>query len=335
MLSAVPTAFSLSFLGLVVSFHLLAPFFPSTKQTSWILTTLASAGMSLASLPFLWDYLSNEGRVTHVRTLPAFAVMANRFFQAYLAADLTIGTLYYRSRISFLEGWIHHSLYILIVELAIRRSWTHIFCLCGSMEIPTFILGITILYPRLRSNILFAVSFFMTRITLHVILAVSYLPRNNRMHTTGGSFVPATLLAGIFPLHVMWFRGCLRGFVKRASQKDPGQTPPVVEFSIVPGASTTSPIAPRPINPSELSCPPHNRFRPYRLRLSYRRQPFSKAFRSLRLDLTESPSSKHVLLSGTITAYSPLRETVYDYVGLGRKMGHQPMTDSLALGGQT
>lgn len=326
LLDAVPTAFLLSFLGLGVSFHLLAPLFAAPKQTSWILTAISSAVMSLASLPFLWDYLSSRGSVKHVRTLPAFAVAVNRFFQAYLAADLAIGTMYYRSRISLLEGWVHHAVYILVVELAIRRSWSHIFCLCGSMEIPTFILSITILYPRFRSNVLFAVSFFMTRISLHIVLAISYLSTDNRAHTTGGSFVPSMLLAGILPLHVTWFVGCIKGFIRRHRQKAACQTPSIVEFNIVPGVSNAT-IVTRPTKPSEFAFPSSpNLSRLHRFRLSHhRRQHLKKGLRSLQFDFLDSPLTRRVLPSGAIMAYFPRRETVYDYVGLGRKMRPRPI----------
>ncbi|GLB40860.1 hypothetical protein LshimejAT787_0900750 [Lyophyllum shimeji] len=335
LLDVVPTTFLLSFLSLGVSFYVLSPVFATPKQTAWILTAISSAVMSIASLPFLWDYLSSGGSVRHVRTLPAFAVTTNRFFQAYLAADLTFGMMYYRSRISLLEGWIHHTTYIFVVELAIRRSWAHIFCLCGSMEIPTFILGITILYPRLRSNVLFAVSFFMTRISLHVVLAISYLFKDNRTHATGGSYVPSMLLAGIFPLHAMWFTGCIKGFIRRARQKAACQPPPIVELNTIPGAPNAS-IAARPAKPSvEPAFPPAPLSRLHRIRLSayHRRQHLKKAFRSLRtlrFDFLDSPLTKRVLPSGSITAYFPRRETVFDYVGLGRTMTPQPMEDFTA-----
>ncbi|KAF5367275.1 hypothetical protein D9615_010445 [Tricholomella constricta] len=317
---------TLSFLGLVVSFHLSAPFFATPKQRAWILTTLSSATMSLASLPFLWDYLSGGGDVKNIRTMSTFAVMANRFFQAYLAADLVVGSIRYRSSISFLEGWVHHCMYILVVELAIRRSWAHIFCLCASMEIPTFIMGITTLYPPLRSNVLFALAFFTTRIALHIVLAISYISHENRIHTTGGSFVPAILLAGILPLHAVWFTRCIRGFIRRrrAGQQQAHQAPPFVfAFNIVPGLPDVSRSRPaKPPHARLISLPPSTPSAAPRalrlglgLRLSHRRQPFETVFRSFRL---ASPR-RVLLISSYVSAYVPRRETVYEYVGLGRR----------------
>lgn len=82
-------------------------------------------------------------------------------------------------------------------------------------QLPTLILGISFLYPRLRSNIAFAVVFFMTRIAFHIVMFVSYLIPYNRASVIGGSYLPSAILAGVFPMHVMWFRGCVQGFVKR------------------------------------------------------------------------------------------------------------------------
>ncbi|KAH0579657.1 hypothetical protein H2248_002504 [Termitomyces sp. 'cryptogamus'] len=44
-------------------------------------------------------------------------------------SDLALGCIYYRSEITLLAGWIHHPLYVAVVELAVWRSWTQIFCL--------------------------------------------------------------------------------------------------------------------------------------------------------------------------------------------------------------
>lgn len=50
-------------------------------------------------------------------------------------SDLIIGALHYRKHVNLLSGWVHHSLYILVNELALRRSWAHIFAFCSIMEV--------------------------------------------------------------------------------------------------------------------------------------------------------------------------------------------------------
>ncbi|KAI5981759.1 hypothetical protein EDC04DRAFT_2847809 [Pisolithus marmoratus] len=47
-----------------------------------------------------------------------------------------------------------------------RMGWSHIFCLYAIMEIPTFVLAFDIVNWNLRSGVLFATTFFHTRISL-------------------------------------------------------------------------------------------------------------------------------------------------------------------------
>lgn len=46
-----------------------------------------------------------------------------------------MGMLFYRSKVNLLTGWIHHSVYVFIVEYAIQRGWSYIFSLCAVMEV--------------------------------------------------------------------------------------------------------------------------------------------------------------------------------------------------------
>ncbi|KAF5353697.1 hypothetical protein D9758_008682 [Tetrapyrgos nigripes] len=222
--------FYISFILLVSSFHLFAPFISANgdnnkteRKLSWIITSVASLVMTVQSIPFLYDYFMSGGSVKSVRAAPTLAVAANRFFQAYLLADLTTGSFHYRSQINLLTGWIHHIVYIGIVEYAIRQGWASLFSLCACMEFPTFILGLSILIPRTRSNVFFAVSFFLTRILLHAVLAIClYMPWNRPLpqfsEAAIGSMGPAIILTCVFPLHASWFYGCIKGFIRRAKQ---------------------------------------------------------------------------------------------------------------------
>ncbi|KAF8316065.1 hypothetical protein DL93DRAFT_787437 [Clavulina sp. PMI_390] len=204
------------FCGFVAAFHLMMPFYPSVKQRAWLLTSLGSSCMTLCSIPFIWDFVVNQhGDVSHLIQIPAISVTAARMFQAYLAADLFVGRLYYRSQINIVTGWGHHIVYMVLVDYLIRWGWSHIFILAGCMEIPTFHLAIASMHPRLRQDIVFAVLFFATRIAFHVMLFVSYLPKSTRDIAVQGSFLPSILFALAFPMHLMWFIGCLKGFIKR------------------------------------------------------------------------------------------------------------------------
>lgn len=174
-------------------------------------------------------------------------------------------------------------------------------------------MGITTLYPRFRSNSLFAILFFMTRIVLHIILALSYFFRKNRMYATDGSFVPAAILTLIIPLHVTWFIGCMKGFIRRAGEKCSVQPPPIISLDI--SVEEVNSLNKGSKSAHNLPSP-----RPFKLGLSRRRQSIEKIFRSFGLDVLESPSTvpPRILLSSTMFAYIPPRQTVFEYVGLGK-----------------
>lgn len=149
-------------------------------------------------------------------TLTVIAVKPNAF---PLIRDLVVGSFYYAEHISIATGWGHHIGYVILIDLTVGWGWSNIFALAALMELPTFHLAISVLHPQLRHNILFAVTFFATRIAFHVGLLVSYISKATRVAAVDGSFVPASLFAAVFPMHVMWFTGCIKGFIRRSKAR--------------------------------------------------------------------------------------------------------------------
>lgn len=193
------------------------------------------------------------------------------------------------------------------------------------------------LHPERRSNIVFAVAFFLTRILFHIILGVSYFLQDNRTQATGGSYIPSLLLAAIFPLHAMWFYGCIQGFFRRAARRR--NTPPstVAELDILPADLATK-VAPMPESQNKRAVSSHssritdNRHNAksadstpsptvpaYDLKLE-RSKPHSRRFysRSMSLSSNDPRSSVTGRLRTKFYASLPNREVVFDYVGLGR-----------------
>ncbi|KAH7912904.1 hypothetical protein BJ138DRAFT_1060189 [Hygrophoropsis aurantiaca] len=320
--------FGLCLLALTILYYVCATRFPTVKQRSWILTLTSSATMSAVSLPLLARYVSSRDP----RNLPVssyWTIVASRFFQAYLVGDLTMGCRHYRSQINLLTGWIHHTVYIFIVEYAIRMDWSHIFCLCAVMEIPTFILALGTLYPILRADVLFATSFFATRITLHIALCISFFTDRS---VSSGSSAPAIILGCIFPLHAFWFYGCLKAFVKRAQAR---RTPQVIKLQIVPemrnssiGVASGGQVAPAPVIASSLSASRYWRFQ-------RRRGDFGIAMRKFGWDLERTgakAASRVREMRHRLRAALPAQASVddYAYVGLERRGQLQVPTSKLS-----
>ncbi|KAF8342781.1 uncharacterized protein EI90DRAFT_2821183, partial [Cantharellus anzutake] len=204
-----------AFATFVALFARISPRYPSTKQRSWILTALASSVMSLASLPFLLDFVKG-GKVSSLVERRWLSESACRFFQVYLFSDLSIGSLYYRDRINLLTGWVHHIVYIILMQVLLSWQWTHLFLLAAIMELPTFILSISYLFPQTRNDIFFAAVFFITRIAFHIVVIIQLLNPGIRRATVNGSFWAPALYIVALPMHVHWFIGCVRGILKRS-----------------------------------------------------------------------------------------------------------------------
>lgn len=173
-------------------------------------------------------------------------------------------------------------------------------------QIPTFIFAIATFYPQLRSDVLFAAFFFITRILFHLVLFMSYLSKDNRLQATEGSFMPAIILAAVFPLHALWFVSCIKGFMRRAADSTSRNFPP----------SSSRSRASSVLGQPTVADPRMSRFRHLLKLRIHRRQSFERVIRSVR---RRSLSAAEVLLPRTIFAYIPPREAVLDCVGLRRK----------------
>lgn len=169
----------------------------------------------------------------------------------------------------------------------------------------------------MRNNTLFAVCFFTTRIIFHIVLGVSFVFEENRRAVTDGSYIPAILLASTFPFHVIWFVGCIKGFICRARRK----TTPVSLTQVVALGPSPAPSCGRL---SSVSLIPFALFG----RLSQRHQTFEGRFRSVQYRFLEIPIPRHMTIPSAVSAYLPRREALYERVGLGQEQRRKILTGS-------
>ncbi|KAM0786864.1 hypothetical protein ACM66B_002289 [Microbotryomycetes sp. NB124-2] len=194
------------------------------KKRSWILTGTAALVSSICSTPFLFDLVSSGLDVAQVKERSNLSRAVVMFFMAYLNMDLIIGSFYYRRNITLLTGWIHHSAYSILCIVVTRHHLTHVFAHAFIMESPTFLLALSMLVPKLRSDLAFNGLFFVTRIAWHAVLLALYWSPYGQTHAFGllaqpGSpaftLIPAVGLSLAAPLHVQWFTSSVRGMLKR------------------------------------------------------------------------------------------------------------------------
>ena len=192
------------------------------------------------------------------------------------------------------------------------------------------------LHPDLRSNTVFAVSFFLTRILFHFFLCISYFLHDNRTQATGGSYLPSLLLAIIFPLHATWFYGCIQGFYRRASQRHTPTSsideigivvpvdrkvnpPPETQSKRVGRSRPSSRVVDNRHNARSTDSTPSPTFATYDSKLENSKLRYRRFYsRSVSLSSNDSRSSVTGKLRTKLYASLPNREVVFDYVGLGR-----------------
>lgn len=73
----------------IAIYYALAPFYSTSKQRAWILTAVSSALMTIASAPYVWEYLISGGEITGLRIHRQLSTATCRVFQAYLIAYAT------------------------------------------------------------------------------------------------------------------------------------------------------------------------------------------------------------------------------------------------------
>ncbi|KAJ3282644.1 hypothetical protein HK104_010789 [Borealophlyctis nickersoniae] len=122
------------------------------------------------------------------------------FFVSYLIFDLALGSVFYPKHVHPLSGYFHHTLYIYMVIALLHYKVPGGFATCGILELPTSIMAVGCFNKKWRNDLLFGTTFFATRIALHAyFIADLYAAFPGRYLWV--------FLAGVFPLHVMWFRG--------------------------------------------------------------------------------------------------------------------------------
>ena len=171
------------------------------RARSWLLTTTASAGTTLPGLYFGYRVfrtgLGPLGREDPYAMDYGLSVLTVLFFFVFLVLDLVVGSLFYREHLTLVNGWIHHTVYMCILTWILYNNHSASFAAFMFAEMPTFLMSLGQLSSRLRSDLLFGLSYLVTRVLYHGALMTAFLLRWN----TGW-----TLTVAIFGIHVHWFR---------------------------------------------------------------------------------------------------------------------------------
>ncbi|KAG0766208.1 hypothetical protein G6F16_001078 [Rhizopus arrhizus] len=168
------------------------------RELAYVLTLITSFITSLCSLPLV--YTLYKGNLSEILVYRTWTVQVTVFFMTFLFLDLVIGSIFYAKKIDPLTGWLHHTVYLMLLIWTIHRQYCSVFVMMCLLEIPTFILSVGSVRNRFRYDYLFAITFVCTRILFHlyvIVCAWQLKPFGSIM----------TALTAFWPLHCHWFYG--------------------------------------------------------------------------------------------------------------------------------
>lgn len=161
------------------------------KQKAYILSIKSSLTMFILGCIAVVQFKAGNN--------PA-AVLGVLYFISYLICDCVIGSIDYPKYLQTLSGYTHHIAYIIINMISLITGKYPLYMLYMIEELPTILLSIGSYNKEYRSDNLFGLTFFLTRIVYHIVL--TWLLRNDTVIVTFSMMV--------LPLHVYWFYGWCR-----------------------------------------------------------------------------------------------------------------------------
>ena len=183
------------------------------RARSWLIQILISSTMSVVSFPFFLKSMESENDFKDVmyretglyRRYTLFFVIAS-----YM--DLFIGSIEYPDYLDVFSGWFHHLLFIYVISYPLHYATCGSFLILTITEVPSFIIALGTIVPKLRSDYLFGSSFFVLRI----LYAAWCLHMHWRLAPY--SYITLSTFAS-FLMNCFWFMKWVRGMVGKIAVK--------------------------------------------------------------------------------------------------------------------
>ena len=198
-----------------VGFFCVKQIWTTTKQQAWFIMLLSSFVLTITGFIYAgsaeldssqWteEYMFGDDRISRTVLL---------FFTACNVMDLALGWFYYRDFLYPLTTICHHIFFIIAVSGFLGSHHTRGFLVTFVFELPTLILSVGTVWPALRNDMAFGVTFMLTRIIYHMLT----IYRLAIMHPYG---IAWKVLCFPLLLHVFWITKWVQGMLNRSRNKD-------------------------------------------------------------------------------------------------------------------
>ena len=166
----------------------------------------------LTDVSRLWTYAQGDGE--HVwRSMDNISVLTMIWFGFFNIFEVTYGCVYCKEHLDPLTAWVHHPVFTWIVYMGTTgngifftgRPFASSFMIVTCEELPTWLLAAGAMYPALRTDWGFGISFFVLRICFHfyhLVMCFLHDPAPSVYSVT----TPKMIFLFSFLLHCMWFQ---------------------------------------------------------------------------------------------------------------------------------
>lgn len=196
--------------GMSVFFMITLPIFKTEKQKAWLITLFSSTILSAIGMYKSLDlatvniYLTRE----NLHSDNCLSVFGCIFFLNANMLDLLFGARYYPSETKLLSGYVHHIFYVGWISIVMYYNSSNGAVFFFVEEIPTLVMAIGSLFPALRSDWLFGITFFIFRIVYHTWYTY-------RMFSSDYESAYWRVALAVFMLHLFWMAQWCKGMIKR------------------------------------------------------------------------------------------------------------------------
>lgn len=209
--------FLLFSLFIIILFYIWKNYFfnNSRKCQAWLIMLLSSFILTITGFYFaIFAELDSKKywTIEYIYGDDIFSRIILIFFTSCNVMDLILGYIYYKEFLYPLTTICHHIFFITIVIIFLGTHTTRGFLITFVFELPTFLLSVGTVWPHLRNDLAFGITFFLTRICFH-ILAIW------RLASLGLDGIGWKVLCLPFILHLHWFYKWIGSFIFGGNKK--------------------------------------------------------------------------------------------------------------------
>jgi hypothetical protein len=193
------------------------------RKLAWVISLVNSSTMMIVGIvysfvkfsqyPNFFDFDPAAREMIH--SVDNVTVIVCIWFALANVFDIVVGMLFYPQHLDPLTAYVHHTVALWITYASTTgdglfssiEPFASLFLVLMLVEIPTFLLALGAVFPSLRTDIGFGITFFIFRLLF--LAAMIYY---SVMHNTSTTI--RVLGAGFMLLHTFWFSNWIKKYGK-------------------------------------------------------------------------------------------------------------------------